>query len=86
MMSVLYFIPDIELLPIMRTVQEAISPGSYVAMSYDIIDGLDNEETSRVLDLYRTSGYPLFARTHAELSVCFEGLELVSPGLVTLDQ
>jgi S-adenosyl methyltransferase len=64
----------------------AMPPGSYLVLSHpakDIEVSGVQEGTKRYNDMVVT---PLTRRTHAEVSRFFDGLELIAPGIVPLDQ
>ncbi len=71
---------------LVRTLLEAISPGSYLAICHltaDIYPELTDfarELNERQLDA------PLVLRDHAQVSSFFDGLELVEPGVVQLSR
>jgi SAM-dependent methyltransferase len=91
MNAVLHVIPDDELvLHIVRTLRDAIVPGSYISISHAVSD-IRPQATAKLASLYQdrmaVSG-PRRAnlRTRAEVTPYFEGLELVEPGLVYLGE
>lgn len=65
-----------------RTLRDALVPGSYVAIAHGTRDDLPPEVTERSEKLSRTTSTPNRYRSRAEIEPFFEGLELVEPGLV----
>ncbi|WP_405824322.1 SAM-dependent methyltransferase [Streptomyces sp. NBC_00838] len=71
---------------IVRTLLDALAPGSYLMLSHATSDFQQEGETS-VTHAYATGGIPFRSGTRAEVERFFGGLELVEPpGLVRVDQ
>jgi hypothetical protein len=62
---------------------DAVSPGSYLAMTHASSDFPNNNETNK---LAKRSQIDISLRTRAEILELFKGFELVAPGLVTTSQ
>jgi SAM-dependent methyltransferase len=82
--AVLHFVPDSDRPgEILRTLREALAPGSYLALSQaspDVRgDTPEQEEAERV---YRRTDNPLYFRGKAALTTLFDGFQLVEPGVV----
>ncbi|MBM7860067.1 SAM-dependent methyltransferase [Lentzea nigeriaca] len=63
--------------------------GSYLAITHATWDNLTDEEAAearKVAQIYSSSDNKLAIRTHAEVARFFEGLELLEPGVVTVDE
>ena len=81
--SVLHFIDDAENPhAIVRVLQQAMAPGSYLAVSHATGDWLPPEVTRRVRELYRIAAASFVPRTHEQIAGFLDGLELIPPGLV----
>ena len=63
---------------------EHLAPGSYVALSAAISDHNDPEVIRRVEEIYADATAPFVWRTRTQVSALLAGLELVSPGVVSL--
>jgi hypothetical protein len=66
----------------------ACVPGSYLAITHASWDSLTPEETAearRVAKIYSSSDNQLTMRTHAEVTRFFDGMELLEPGVVAVN-
>ena len=63
---------------------DAVPSGSYLAMTHLTNDLLDMAETARILT--EAMREPMVLRTRAEFARFFDGLELVEPGVVPVDE
>jgi SAM-dependent methyltransferase len=83
LVAVLHFFPDeYEPRPIVRTLVDALPPGSHVVASH-VTPEHDPEGMDRLVAAYRAAGVPGQARTAEELTrLVFDGLELLPPGVV----
>jgi S-adenosyl methyltransferase len=80
---VLHFLVDDEqALRVVRTLRDALPPGSYVVISHGTVEHLPPDILDRLVRLYTTTSQPVRIRSRAEILNFFEGLELVEPGLV----
>jgi hypothetical protein len=73
----------------MADVVAAVAPGSYLVVSHaasDLGDAQIMEAAKRQEELTRAMRWPIVPRNRAEVTRLLDGLELVDPGLVTLDQ
>jgi SAM-dependent methyltransferase len=82
LIAVVHFIPDGHPDPyaIVRTLLDALAPGSYLVMSH-LTPDFDPETVNRLVGVYRSSGLPGQARDATEFGRFFAGLELVDPGI-----
>jgi SAM-dependent methyltransferase len=83
--AVLHFIPD-EADPwgIVRTVRDALAPGSYLALSHGSEDGKP-EVAEGAGEIYRTAvSASLSFRSRRDIRRFFDGFDLIEPGLVEL--
>jgi SAM-dependent methyltransferase len=82
LLALLHFIPD-DLGPyrIVRTLLDALAPGSYLIMSH-LTPDFDAEMIGKAVAVYHAGGLACQARTRDEFTRFFDGLELVEPGVV----
>jgi hypothetical protein len=83
LLGVLHCIPDEdEPATLVARLMEAVPPGSYLTISHPASD-VATEQMATSMRVYNDQApVPLTARSHAEVSRFFEGLELVEPGVV----
>ena len=83
-MALLHFVPG-DVYQVVKTLMDALAPGSYLAMSHvttDYDDGPDDPEgMARLLQVYTDSGIFVRPRTRDEVGRFFDELELVEPGI-----
>ncbi|WP_320067127.1 SAM-dependent methyltransferase [Micromonospora sp. RTGN7] len=86
--AVLHFVPDADRpAEILRTLREALAPGSYLTLSQASDDARnDAGERADAEAVYRRTDSPLVIRSRAELTSLFDGFELVDPGVVWVPQ
>lgn len=85
LVAVLHFVKDADgVYELVKLLKDAIAPGSYLVISHVTGDDLPAEATERARDLYEKSTAPGAARTHQEITRFFDGLEIVSPGIVNV--
>ena len=86
-LSTLHLVPDADAA---RTLLEryvaALAPGSFLALSVSVSDGLSPTASDEALSVLSTRGIPVLTRTRAEVATLFNGLELVEPGVVPVNQ
>lgn len=83
MLGLLHFLPDdVDPIGIVRTLTDALSPGSYVVLSQGASD-VNPERGQQGADEYDKGGIRLALRTRAEFALFLEGLAVTEPGLVT---
>jgi len=70
---------------IMRTLREAMAPGSYLVLSHGTNEARP-DAVRRGTEVYRNATAPLVLRDRARIRALFEGLELMDPGLVWLPE
>jgi hypothetical protein len=90
--SVLYTVPeDDEAIRIVRHLQGAMAPGSYLTISHPVSD-ICPEVTARLAVIYQEQAKVIHGtprhniRTRSEVAGFFEGLELIEPGVVYLPE
>ncbi len=82
-LSVLLFVTnDEEAIRVVRSVRNALVPGSYIAISHPTDDATPSEQGEQAKRLYSAIGTPVNVRPYKLVERFFEGLELVEPGLV----
>ncbi|MFK4066679.1 SAM-dependent methyltransferase [Streptomyces sp. NPDC029674] len=89
MLGILNFVVDTEqALDIVRRIMASVPSGSYLAMTHPTTDadlgGEGNVEAMRFWNENATP--PITARSRAEVSAFFDGLDLLEPGLVSCSQ
>ena len=82
MSAVLHFMED-DLAELVGRYRAALAPGSYVAASLQTIVGAEPELVAAVRRVWGGHWYP---RQPDEIAAIFDGLELVEPGLVRIEQ
>ncbi len=83
LLSVLLFVTDDEeAYRVVRSVRDALAPGSYIAISHPTPDETPPEQAEKAERLYAAIGTPVRVRSYNEVERFFEGLEMVEPGLV----
>jgi len=88
MMCVACFFTEAEITTVMSTIRSAICEGSYVAVTHDTLDGHKHEKDTiaKVQKIYSNTSIPIFFRNREEVDRIFQGLSLVEPGVVFLDE
>ena len=84
LVAVMHFIKDAEDPgAIVATLQEAMAPGSYLAISHATMDvaGADPDVADKVVRAYQRSSSPVTLRSRPEIAGFFGDFELVEPGL-----
>jgi SAM-dependent methyltransferase len=83
LLAILLFVTeDEEASRAVRVLRDALTPGSYVAITHPTDDNLPQEQVERAKSLYAGNGIPVNIRSFAQIKNFFDGLELVEPGLV----
>jgi hypothetical protein len=81
--ALVHFLPDdAEALGILRVLRDALSNGSYLALTHATADGVDPALAEKGEQLYRRTSAPLHFRTRDQVAGLFDGLEVVEPGVV----
>jgi len=85
LLLLLHAIPDDEeAYSLVRTLRDALVPGSYIAISHGTRDDAPPGVLDQLNKLTKATPTPTKDRSWAEILHFFEGLELVEPGLVRL--
>jgi trans-aconitate methyltransferase len=83
MSAVLHFVPDSDHpREIVARYREALTPGSYLAVSHMSTIDRPVDEIQRFTDVYASTPNPVTLREHDDILAMFDGLTLVEPGLV----
>nr|MDT0662157.1 SAM-dependent methyltransferase [Micromonospora sp. DSM 115978] len=85
--AVLHFVPE-EDDPdsLLRTIRQALAPGSYLVLSQATDDGRTEAEQEYARQIYRRTDSPLSPRSRQRLTELFAGFDLVEPGVVWVPQ
>ncbi|MEV4222954.1 MULTISPECIES: SAM-dependent methyltransferase [Nonomuraea] len=70
---------------ILRTLREAMAPGSYLVLSHGTSDAR-RAAVRKGTEVYRNATAPLTLRDRAGIAAMFDGFDLVDPGLVWLPE
>ncbi|MBO3749187.1 SAM-dependent methyltransferase [Streptosporangiaceae bacterium NEAU-GS5] len=86
-LSILHFFSDDEqVAEIMATLREALPPGGHLAISHSYVQHSGPNEMDGVRSVFRkTTAGDIKNRTAEELAVYFDGLELLEPGVVSVE-
>ncbi|WP_079161124.1 SAM-dependent methyltransferase [Streptomyces fodineus] len=66
---------------VVRTLLEPLPSGSFLTLTH-VSAEFDPEVWERIAAVYRSAGTPVRARSHAEVTRFFDGLDLCEPGVV----
>jgi hypothetical protein len=80
--SIPHFVPDEEALAAVRSLRDALAPGSYLALTHAGADTLPAEAREKLQRFWESTRNPMFFHSSSQLAEFFEGLTLVEPGLV----
>jgi len=87
LIAILHCVPDDDdPRRIVSTLLDAVPPGSYLAITHPAIDQVPEHSAQAERSLTRAMGQPVTFRSHAEVSRFFEGLQLVEPGVVAVQE
>ena len=85
--AVLHFVPESDRpAELLRTLREALAPGSYLVLSQASDEGRGEDERAEAERVYQRTDSPLWIRSRAGLAALFDGFELVEPGVVWVPQ
>jgi hypothetical protein len=83
LLAVLHFIADDEeAYSVVRTLRDALAPGSDIAISHFTFDNCPSEVAAQIQKIFAQTSVPTKYRTYARLEPFFAGLEPVEPGIV----
>ena len=86
LVAVLHFLSD-EQDPagVVKTLLDGLAPGSFVVASHITAD-LDPEGMEQAFEMYRQQAVYVQARSRDEVAALFDGLEILDPGIVTVNR
>ncbi|MCU1642521.1 MAG: hypothetical protein JWN03_2796 [Nocardia sp.] len=79
-----FFTDDTRPYELVRTLCDALPPGSHLVMSHATNDFLDDEDLARTSEANLRSGVPFQLRSSAEFAKFFTGFEMVAPGITSV--
>ncbi len=81
MIALLHFVPnEFGAFDMVRELLDPLPVGSYLVLSHATAD-FDPDAWHAVVDVYRSNGTPVQARSRAEFAKFFSGLNLIEPGI-----
>jgi S-adenosyl methyltransferase len=84
--AVLHFVRRDLAVEIVKQFRQALPAGSYLAISVACSDGMDPALINRLEQVYTRSPAPMVLRTTDQVEQLFEGLDLIEPGIVNVNQ
>jgi SAM-dependent methyltransferase len=82
--AVLHFVPDDDdPAGIVAQIRDALVPGSYLAMSHGTPV---RDDQGTIQSMYRQTTTPLHLRTADQIAALLNGLEIIEPGIVPVDE
>jgi len=86
-LSTLHMIPDAdEARDLLSRYVAPLAAGSFVALSVSTSDGFAPDSAHVAVSVLSARGIPVLERTRAEVTALFDGLELIEPGVVRVNQ
>jgi hypothetical protein len=84
--AILHFVTDAELPgKIVSRFTDVMTPGSFLALSHITDEEVDDENSRAAQQVYQGASAPVAPRSRAQIIRFFDGLEIVSPGLVDIN-
>jgi hypothetical protein len=83
--AVLHFVPDPDAHEAVAAFTSAAAPGSYLVLSH-AAGGTDRQAATASTAVYARTANPVTARTREEILPFFDGLDILEPGLVPVQQ
>jgi O-methyltransferase involved in polyketide biosynthesis len=83
--SVLHFVPEPDAHAAVAAFAGAAAPGSHLVLSHGY-DDQDQQAGATTTTVYASTASPVTRRTRAEILTFFDGLEVLEPGLVPVQQ
>ena len=82
LLAVLHFLTNDEHpLEVVREITAGLAPGSYLAISHVTADHVPASAAATAQGVYTSASAPVIARTRAQVTRLFDGLELIAPGV-----
>jgi hypothetical protein len=85
LMAMIHFIALEDRERIMGRLRDALPPGSYITGTHVTSEGHAPEAVAQIEDAYAKTPTPIYFRTRDDVAGFFSGLDLVDPGVVTVD-
>jgi S-adenosyl methyltransferase len=87
MVAVLHFLDDRENpWAVVDAYKDRMAPGSYLVVSHVTGDDTPDDMIRQAAEVYEHASAPGLARSHAQITRFFDGLDMVAPGLVNPTQ
>ncbi|MBO0803731.1 MAG: SAM-dependent methyltransferase [Nocardiopsaceae bacterium] len=86
LIAMIHFIALADQPRIMGHLRDALPPGSHITGTHATADCNSAEAAARIEAVYATTPTPIYFRARADVARFFDGLDLVEPGLVTIDE
>jgi O-methyltransferase involved in polyketide biosynthesis len=85
MVAVVHFLDDNVAYQAVRRIRDAIPSGSFLVISHGAVDDSTEDQLEVIRSTYRAAHSPITMRSRGEFERYFEGLELVPPGVVSIN-
>jgi hypothetical protein len=86
LLAILHFLKDTDdPYGVVRTLVEALPPGSYLALSHGTDDYMSEADKTRLVQAESTSPSPVRLRSKADIARFVDGMNLVPPGLAPVN-
>jgi hypothetical protein len=86
-LSTLHLIPDADQArELLSRYVAPLASGSFVALSVSTDDGFTPQAANAAISVLSVRGITVMQRTHADVTALFDGLELIEPGVVRVNQ
>jgi hypothetical protein len=86
LLAVLHFIGEPQARDAVDILMGELAPGSYLVITHASGDQATPEEMAIVNAIYEKTGTPIFLRSRPEITAFFDGLELITPGVVDMSE
>jgi hypothetical protein len=85
MVAVVHFLADPAAHEAVRYIRNAIPGGSFLMISHGTVDEKTEDEIETIRSAYREAQSPITMRSRGEFEQFFDGLDLVPPGVVSIN-
>jgi trans-aconitate methyltransferase len=85
MIAMVHFLTIEEHKAVMGQLRDALAPGSFLTATHVTTDGKSPDAVTRIESVYATTPTPIYFRDRDTIGDFFDGVDLVDPGLVTID-
>ena len=87
LVSILHFLADETAYPVVAKLRDRLAPGSHLVIAHGSVGDLDEKRAEEGKQVYaKSSAGGIHPRSRAQIESFFEGLRLVEPGVVTVDE